>query len=82
MPIYNCGGAGQAWLIESTTGISCLGYAQTRLKSAQMARHGDDVICAHNLFVVYRIEKLPADNRTLFYDGKMCECTQIFYVKM
>ena len=47
-----------------------------------MERHGYDAICAHNLFAVYHINKLSADNRTLFYNGKMCECTQIFHVKM
>ena len=47
-----------------------------------MARHGYDEIYAHNLFAVYHIDKLSADNRTSFYDGKMCECTQIFYEKM
>ena len=62
-------------------GIYYLGWAQTRLKSAQMARHGYDAICAHNLFAVYHIDKLSTDNRTLFYDGKMCECTQISYEK-
>ena len=75
-------GSEQAWRLESAVGISCLGWTQTRLKSAQVARHGYDAICAHNLFVVYHIDKLSADNRTLFYDGKMCECTQIFHVKM
>ena len=40
-------------------------------------RHGYDAICAHNLFAVYHIDKLPTDNRTSFYNGKMCECTQI-----
>ena len=75
-------GSGQAWRLESTTGISCLGWTQARLKSAQMARHGYDAICAHNLFVVYHIDKLPTDNCTSFYNGKMCECTQISYEKM
>ena len=46
-----------------------------------MARQGYYEICAHNLFAVYHIDKLSADNRTLFDDGKMCECTQIFHVK-
>ena len=46
-----------------------------------MARHGYDAICAHNLFAVYHINKLSADNRTLFDDGKMCECTKISYEK-
>ena len=46
-----------------------------------MARQGYDAICAHNLFSVYHIDKLSADNRTLFDDGKMCECTQIYYEK-
>ena len=54
---------------------------QTRLKSAQTARHGYDAICDHNLFDVYHIDKLSADNRTLFYYGKMCERTQISYEK-
>ena len=31
--------------------------------------------------VLYYIDKLPTDNRTSFYDGKMCECTQISYEK-
>ena len=73
---------GQAWRLEFTTGIFCLGWTQTWLKSAQMARHGYDTICAHNLFAVYHIDKLSTDNRTLFDDEKMCECTQIFHVKM
>ena len=46
-----------------------------------MARHGYDAICAHNLFAVYHIDKLSTDNCTLFYYGKMCECTQISYEK-
>ena len=75
-------GSGQAWRLESAMGISCLGWTQTRLKSAQTARHGYDEICDHNLFAVYDIDKLLTDNRTLFYDGKMCECTQISYEKM
>ena len=75
-------GLGQAWRLESTVGISCLWWTQTWLKSAQMTRHGYDAICTHNLFAVYHIDKLSADNRTLFYYGKMCECTQIFHVKM
>ena len=78
MPIYiiaaTLRGSGQVWRLESTIGISRLWFAQTRLKSAQMARHGYDAICAHNLFAVYHIDKLSADNRTAFYDGKMCEC--------
>ena len=73
---------GQAWRLESTAGISCLWWTQTWLKSAQMARHDYSAICAHNLFVVYHIDKLSADNRTSFYNGKMCECTQISYEKM
>ena len=75
-------GSGQAWRLESAVGISCLWWTQTRLKSAQMARQGYDTICAHNLFAVYHIDKLSADNRTSFYNGKMCERTQIFHVKM
>ena len=47
-----------------------------------MARHDYSAICAHNLFAVYHIDKLSADNRTLFDDGKMCERTQILHVKM
>ena len=74
-------GSGKAWWLESIVCISCLGWAQTRLKSAQVARHGYDAICAHNLFAVYHIDKLPTDNRTPFYNGKMCECTQISYKK-
>ena len=46
-----------------------------------MVRHGYDGICAHNLFAVYHIDKLSADNRTLFDDEKMCECTQISHEK-
>ena len=46
-----------------------------------MTRHSYDAIYAHNLFVVYHIDKLATDNCTLFYDGKMCECTQISYKK-
>ena len=46
-----------------------------------MARHGYDEIYAHNLFAVYHIDKLSADSYTLFYDGKMCERTQISYKK-
>ena len=59
-----CKQTGQAWRLELAMGISYLGQAQTRLKSAQMARHGYDAICAHNLFAVYHIDKLSADNRT------------------
>ena len=70
-----------SWRLESTMGISCLWFAQTRLKSAQMARHGYDAICAHNLFAVYHIDKLSADSCTLFYNRKMCECTQISHEK-
>ena len=62
-------------------GISCLWWTQTWLKSAQAARHGYDAICAHNLFAVYHIDKFSADSCTLFYNGKMCECTQISYKK-
>ena len=75
-------GSGQAWRLELPIGISCLGWISTRLKSAQMARHGYDAICAYNLFAVYHIDKLLTDNHTLFDDGKMCECAQIFYEKM
>ena len=46
-----------------------------------MARHGYDAICAHSFRVLCHIGNLVADNRTLFYDGKMCECTQISYRK-
>ena len=46
-----------------------------------MARQGYDAICTHNLFAVYHIDKLSADSCTLFYNGKMCECTQISYKK-
>ena len=73
---------GQAWRLELATGISCLWRTQTRLKSAQMARQDYDEICAHNLFAVYYIDKLSDDNRTSFYNGKMCKCTQISYRKM
>ena len=76
------GGFAGSWRLESAVGISYLGRIQTRIKSAQMARHGSDEICDHNLFAVYHIDKLSADSCTLFYDGKMCECTQIFHVKM
>lgn len=72
---------GKAWRLESDMGISHLWWTQTRLKSAQMARHGYDAICAHNLFAVYHIDKFQADSYTLFDDGKMCECTQISYEK-
>ena len=58
------------------------GQYKTRLKSAQVARHGYDAICAHNLFSVYHIDKLSADSCTLFYNRKMCECTQISHRKM
>ena len=74
-------GSGQAWRLKLAMGISCLWWTQTWLKSAQAARHGYDAICAHNLFAVYHIDKLSTDNRALFYDGKMCERTQIFHVK-
>ena len=74
-------GSGQAWRLELAMGISCLRWTQTRLKSAQMARHSYDAICAHKLFAVYHIDKLPTDSRALFYDGKMCERTQISYEK-
>ena len=74
-------GSGQAWRLESAMGISYLGWTQTWLKSAQMAQQGYDAICAHNLFAVYHIDKLLTDICTLFYDGKMCECTQISYIK-
>lgn len=63
-------GLGQAWRLELAMGISCLWWTQTWLKSAQVARHGYDAICAHNLFAVYHIDKLSADNRTSFDDGK------------
>ena len=75
-------GSEQAWRLELAMGIYCLWWTQTRLKSAQMARHDYSAICAHNLFAVYHIDKLSADNRTSFDDEKMCECTQIFHVKM
>ena len=55
------------------------GEYKTRLISAQIARHGYDEICAHSLFAVYHIDKFSADNRTLFYDRKMYECTPIFH---
>ena len=45
-----------------------------------MARQGYYEICAHSLFAVY-LNKFSADNRTLFYNKKMCECTQISYEK-
>ena len=62
------GGSNQLWIYLA------YGEYKTRLKSAQMARHGYDAICAHNLFAVYHIDKLLTDNHTLFDDGKMCEC--------
>ena len=74
-------GSGQAWRLESDVGISCLGLAQMWLKSAQMARHCYDTICAHSLRVLCYIDKLPNDNRALFDDEKMCECTQISHEK-
>ena len=74
-------GSGKAWRLESAMVISCLWWTQTWLKLAQMARHGYDAICAHNLFTVYHIDKLPTDSCTSFYNGKMCECTQIYYEK-
>ena len=76
------GGLGGSSRFELTMGISYLWWTQTRLKLAQMARHDYSAICAHNLFAVYHIDKLSADNRTLFDDGKMCECTKISYEKM
>ena len=75
------GGFAGSWRLELTMDISYLEWMWTRLKSAQMTRHRYDEICAHNLFAVYHIDKLPADNRTSFYNGKMCECTQISYEK-
>ena len=66
---------GQAWRLELAMDISCLWLMWTRLKSAQMARHGYDAIRAHNLFAVYHIDKFSTDSCTSFYDGKMCECT-------
>ena len=77
MPIYNRGGVARL-----RTGVAArIGYGhilpRIGTNSTQMARHGYDIICAHNLFAVYHIDKLPTDNRTLFYNGKMCECTQI-----
>ena len=76
------GGFAGLWRLELTMDISCLGWMWTRLKLAQLARHGYDAISAHSLRVLYYIDKLPADSCTSFYDGKMCEYTQIFYVKM
>ena len=58
------------------------GEYKTRLKSAQAAWHSHDAICAHNLHGLYHIDKFPTDSYTLFYYGKMCECTQISYEKM
>ena len=68
------GGFAGSWRLELTMDIYYLGRIQTRLKSAQAARHGYDAICAHNLFTVYHIDKFSADSCTLFYDGKMCKC--------
>ena len=62
--------------------IFTYGKYKTRLKLAQTARHCYDAICAHNLHGLYHIEKFQTDRYTLFDDGKMCECTQIFHVKM
>ena len=83
MPIYNRGDAAQM----NRTGVAARidhGHILPRanMNSAHMARHGYDTICAHNLFAVYHIDKLSADNSTSFYNGKMCECTQISYEKM
>ena len=76
IPIYYCGAA------QDRRGGSNLLWAylvygeyKTRLKLAQTARHGYDEICAHNLFAVYYIDKFSTDNRTSFYNEKMCECT-------
>ena len=44
--------------LELAMGISCLGWMQIRFKSAQMARHGYDVICANNLFGLCHLLKL------------------------
>ena len=77
-----CGSSVGSWRLELTMGISYLWWTQTWLKSAQMARHDYSAIYAHNLFAVYHIDKLSADNHTLFYNKKMCECTQISYEKM
>nr|DAV90430.1 MAG TPA: tify domain [Caudoviricetes sp.] len=30
---------------------------------------------------LYHIAKPPTNNHTLFYDGKMCECTRISHEK-
>ena len=75
-------GSGQAWRLESAVGISCLWWTQTWLKLAQMARHGYGAICASSLRILYHIDKFITDKRTSFYDGKMCECTQISHEKM
>ena len=36
------------------------GEYKTRLKLAQMARHGYDAICTHSLFTVYHIDRFPS----------------------
>ena len=82
IPIYYCGTA-QDRRGGSNRLRAYLTYGEykTRLKLAQMTRHSYDAICAHNLFSVYHIDKLSTDSYTLFDDGNMCECTQIYYEK-
>ena len=85
MPIYNRGDAAQMNRTGMTARID-YGHILPRI-GANLAQIGTggatwlDTICAHNLFAVYHIDKLSADSCALFYNGKMCECTQISYEK-
>ena len=49
------GGFAGSSRLELAMGISCLWWTQTRLKSAQMARHGYDTICNQRPELVCRI---------------------------
>ena len=85
MPIYNRGD--DAWLRTGVAARIGYGHILSRISanSAQISTDGVTWLwCnrAYNLFAVYHIDKLPTDNCTSFYNGKMCECTQISYEKM
>ena len=78
MPIYNRGdvdaaqdrrgGSNQLW--------GYLTYGRYELGSNRCQRRDMAMMQSALItcFPVYHIDKLSADNSTLFYNGKMCEC--------
>ena len=84
IPIYYCGaaqdrrgGSNRPWAYR-TYGKRKLGSNRHRWRDTAIMQFA---ISAQSLFVLYHIYKFSPDSYTLFDDGNMCECTQIYYEK-